>query len=218
MARRNRNRKMLQFCLEKKVNWKRNIYVPTTMLKPAQLKVRRSEILQRVNKHYQKKNQKDSTHIPSDSNTANSPADVMVELRHKNQNLVTANKILQKRIERIRKQQARKEIESSDTEKESELTMMTPRSKTKNEMKNLELNRLLLENTKVRRTLIESRRKFLLTNTKKKKTLSSGVQWKGLVRKYRCGSKLSKSMGVRRQKVAKLCVQRKSSTKNTNLR
>ncbi|KAL3859791.1 hypothetical protein ACJMK2_009985 [Sinanodonta woodiana] len=185
MARRNRNRKMLQFCLEKKVNWKRNIYVPTTMLKPAQLKVRRSEILQRVNKHYQKKNQKDSTHIPSDSNTANSPADVMVqkglikkyrrslrqayinneELRHKNQNLVTANKILQKRIERIRKQQARKEIESSDTEKESELTMMTPRSKTKNEMKNLELNRLLLENTKVRRTLIESRRKFLLTNT-----------------------------------------------------
>ncbi|KAL3866054.1 hypothetical protein ACJMK2_043395 [Sinanodonta woodiana] len=191
------------------------------MLKPAQLKVRR------------KKNQKENTLIPSDKKNANR-AKVLrkiyrrslrqayrnnEELSHKNQNLVRAKKRLQKRIERIRKQQERKQIKSSDTEKESELTIMTPRSKTKNEMKNLGLNRLPLKNTKVRRTLIEEICKFLLTNTvlsELKDELS--IQWKGLVRKYRCGSKLTKSMGVCRQKVAKLCVKWKSSAKIMNLR
>jgi len=127
-------------------------------------------------------------------------------LRSKTTILMRSNKKIQKRIERMRK---KRELQANDTETkecENNLSLLTPRKKTKLQMQKSGLlgkhfrglkKRLLMANALIE-DVKSKRRDDLL------RKLSCGI-----IKKYRCVSAFSREVGVSRPRVIRASYQRK---------
>ncbi|XP_060062919.1 uncharacterized protein LOC132543435 [Ylistrum balloti] len=199
---------------KKEAKRKKEKYIPVECLGANALKKRREDGRKRSKRSYDK--------LKTQENVKT----------HLQERMTKANKRLQKRLERIKK----KFVDSSDSHDDSDYVdsinennsvdiTMTPNSKTKHEMKLLNLEKITngKRQTTVRRKLSFIRKKFLLANTmaseikesvtgKKKKINSAKKSWKGITGKYRCTAIMGKALGVSRRKVRVLGTARKTST------
>ncbi|XP_069139329.1 uncharacterized protein [Argopecten irradians] len=153
-------------------------------------------------------------------------------MKSKNEELQRSNKRLQKRLERMKRDMLKKNkpdessrVESSEEndthvvheeeiEEPTVPDMVTPKSKTGREMRQLNLQKDTVGTPKrIRKKLKFIEKKILLANTLttevkehlvKKKKKKNQMAWKGISGRYRCTTMISKALGVSRKKVRKL--------------
>ena len=139
------------------------------------------------------------------------------ELLHKKSTLEKKNKTLQKRIERLKKQQTvnlNKTSEEDDADASSMVTEesfveMTPRSKSNAEIISLKLDRKRAAVVKKKLLMSNTLLHSITPNLKKKKRTSDPIILSGSISEYRCISSISRTTGIGRRKLKFANIKRK---------
>ena len=135
---------------------------------------------------------------------------------HKKSTLEKKNKTLQKRIERLKKQQTvnlnktseEDDADASSMDTEESIVEMTPRSKSNAEIISLKLDRKRAAVVKKKLLMSNTLLHSITPNLKKKKRTSDPIILSGSISEYRCISSISRT-GIGRRKLKFANIKRK---------